>query len=86
MQISAEYNATMSTVCDRCGVANGTINGTCFASLQLGNNAACTGACGAQLATAVAACTATVSCKIAIHALCICNYIIAIYVATCVFL
>ena len=61
MQISAELNTTITTVCDRCGVAGGAINDTCYTSLQLGNNVTCTGTCGSQLATAAAACTATVS-------------------------
>lgn len=84
MQISAGFNTTISTVCsggtntgDRCRTAGEAIGNACFASVQLGNNATCTGACGGQLATAAAACATSVSCKIAVYLLWSC------YVATC---
>ena len=69
MQISAEFNTTIKTVCNRCGIARGTINDTCLTLLGREDNATCTGTCGNQLAVAAAACTTTVSCKIAIFQL-----------------
>ena len=74
IQPSAEYGSVISNLCnaftnteDRCVIAYSAINETCLMFLELGINAACTGTCGNQLATAAVACTSTVSFKIAIH-------------------
>ena len=74
IQISAEFNITISTFCsggtnigDQCGIAGAAIDDACLTSLGLEDNMTCTGSCGSQLATAAAACTTSVSCKIAVH-------------------